>query len=106
VVTDKLEAAEHLANGEEADALSGKDAGGGQLGPADAADLFHGGGGIDGAEGLREGSGLLNGFPQVLVVGLEGADRPVGVTFVSLKPVRGWLQEGTLRYVHLLALED
>jgi hypothetical protein len=68
VVADNLEAADHLADGEEAEALGEDDAAGDELGGADVADGLE-----DGLGGLEEAAGL-DGSPGVLVVGLEGGD--------------------------------
>lgn len=72
VVADNLHAADHLADGEETDALGEDDAASGQLGGAEVAGLVEEvlGGGEDGA--------VLDGAPEVLVVGLDGCDGAVG----------------------------
>lgn len=67
-VADELEAADDLANGEEADELSGDDTAGGELGVGDVADVVE-----DGLGGLEEAAGAEGG-PGVLVEGLEGGD--------------------------------
>lgn len=67
VVADQLEAANHLADGEEAEALSEDDAAGGQLGVADIPGL------LDEGLGRLQDAAVLDRPPQVLVVGLEGS---------------------------------
>lgn len=66
VVADELEATNHLADGEETQALGGNDAASGELGGAEVADLVE-----EVLRRLEDGAGL-DGAPQVLVVGLEG----------------------------------
>lgn len=65
-VADELEAAKHLANGKEAQALGGDDASGNELGGAEVADRVE-----DGLGRLEEAAGADRG-PEVLVGGLEG----------------------------------
>lgn len=84
VVADELEAADHLANGEEAEALGGDDTDGDKRRRVDAAEalgsssgllgrgLSSGLGGLGG--GAEEGAGVLGGLESVLGVGLEGGD--------------------------------
>lgn len=67
-VPDELEAADHLANGEEADELGGDDTCGGELGAGDVPDVVD-----NGLGGLEEAAGAEGG-PDVLVEGLEGGD--------------------------------
>lgn len=84
VVPDNLEAAEHLADGEEAEALGGDDAAGDERGLVQVAEALGdgrgllGGGGGGGRGGLRgggeEGAGVLGGVEGVLEIGLEGGD--------------------------------
>lgn len=94
-VADELEAADDLADGEEADKLREDDAAGGELGGADAADAVE-----DGLRGLEEAAGA-EGVPRVLVEGLEGGDGAVVVSvLVEGTPSRkaepgGWLTEGS-----------
>lgn len=68
VVPDKLEAADHLADGKEADALSEDNTTSDDLGSADVAGALE-----NGLRRLEEASGL-DGSPDVLVVGLEGGN--------------------------------
>lgn len=63
VVADELEAADNLADGEEAEALGEDDTTGNKLGSAEAADLLDNVLGRDGA--------ALESRPEVLVGGLE-----------------------------------
>lgn len=84
VVADHLHAADHLADGEEAEDLGDDDASGRQLGAVDVAGLLQQGGGLLGGllGGLgRGGLGLaeerarvLQPLPQGLEVGLEGRE--------------------------------
>ena len=68
VVTDELEAADHLANGEEAEALSEENTSSGDLCPGDVADV------LEGSASLGEERAGLDGLHEVLEVGLEGRD--------------------------------
>jgi hypothetical protein len=70
-VPDELEAANHFADGEEAEALGEQDAAGGRLGSCDVAQLL-GVGGLDDA--VEEPGRVLELLDQVLVVGLEGLE--------------------------------
>lgn len=71
VVADELEAAEHLTNGEEAEALSDDNTASNKLGSTNVADLLEEllGRGEEGAGAERR--------PQRLVVSLESGDRTV-----------------------------
>jgi hypothetical protein len=69
VVADELEAADHLTNGEESEALGKDNATSNDLGGIDIADLLE-----QGLWRLEDGSVLHRG-PQVLVKGLEGGGR-------------------------------
>lgn len=100
VVADELEAADHLADGEEADALGEDDAAGGELGGAEVAGL--------GEEvlGRGEDGAVLDGLPEVLVVGLDVGDGAVrGVSDVRLEAVCAQ-EGGDVRRAHLLAAGD
>lgn len=68
VIADELEAADHLANGEEAQALSEEDTSSGDLCPGDVADV------LEGSASLGEERAGLDGLHEVLEVGLEGRD--------------------------------
>lgn len=68
VVADELEAADHLADGEEAEALSEEDTSSGDLCPGDVTDV------LEGSTGLGEERAGLDGLHEVLEVGLEGRD--------------------------------
>ena len=69
VVTNELEPANHLADGEEAEKLSQQDAASDDLRPRDVAHLL----GVERlGEGLDESGGVLQLLPKVLEVGLEG----------------------------------
>ena len=72
VVAHDLEPPDHLADGEEAEALSGDDTSRGELGVADAGDeaTLRGLDGLGG--GLEEGARAADGLPSGLVEGLEG----------------------------------
>lgn len=68
-VADELEAANHLADGEETEDLGEDDAASDELGSSDAADGLEESAGRDGA--------VADGLEEVLVVGLEGGDGAV-----------------------------
>lgn len=68
VVSDKLESANHLTDGEEAEGLGGDNTGGGDLGGVEISGLVE-----EVLGGLEDGS-ALDGLQEVLVVGLEGSD--------------------------------
>lgn len=68
-VADELEAANHLADGEETEEFGEDDAASDDLGSTDAAD------GLEESAG-RDGAGA-DGLEDVLVVGLEGGDGAV-----------------------------
>jgi hypothetical protein len=68
VVADELHAADHFADGEETDTLGEDDAAGGELGGAEVAGL------VEEVLGGAEDGAVLDGLPQVLVVGLNGGD--------------------------------
>jgi hypothetical protein len=68
VVANELHAANHLADGEETDALGEDDTAGGELGGAEVAGL------VEEVLGGAEDSAVLDGSPEVLVVGLDGGD--------------------------------
>lgn len=70
-VADELEAADDLADGEEADELGSDNAACGELGGGDVPDVVD-----DGLGRLEEGAGAEGG-PGVLVEGLEGRDGAV-----------------------------
>lgn len=76
VVADELEAADHLADGEEADALSQQDAAADELGGRDVAGALDEGAGLGGGAlgGLQQGAGVLDALDGSLEVGLEGGD--------------------------------
>lgn len=76
-VANELESANHLAHGEEAEALSGDDTTNGELSGADIPGLLD-----EGLGGLEDGP-VPNRVEQVLVVGLEGGD---GTEDASLVP--------------------
>lgn len=67
VVSNELEAANNLANGEEAEGLGEDDTAGGKLGHADISY------GVDEALGGSEDAAAGNGLPEALVEGLEGS---------------------------------
>lgn len=68
VVADELETADHLADGEEAEALSEENTSSGDLCPGDVADV------LEGSASLGEERAGLDGLDEVLKVGLEGGD--------------------------------
>lgn len=110
VVADELEPADHLADGEEAEALSGDNAGRRELGVADAADEAAALGRLDElGRGLEEGAGAADGLPSALVEGLEGghgaASPLVCVPGEEVRRSRGKPGE-YVRRRHLLAAED
>lgn len=73
VVAHNLEPPDHLADGEEAEALGGHDARGDELGVAEAeAAALRGLEGL--GRGLEEGAGAAGEVPSALVEGLEGGD--------------------------------
>jgi len=78
VVTDQLESTDHLANGEEAEALGKKDAASDGLPLVDVPhpleDRAGRGGRLLGA--LKQGAGVLNLLHNVAEVGLEGGNGP------------------------------
>lgn len=65
VVSDNLEAANHLTDGEETEALGGNDTGGGELGVAEVAGL------LEDVLGCLEEGASLEGSPEGLVGVLE-----------------------------------
>ncbi len=74
VVTNQLEPADHLADGEEAQALGQEHAASHHLCPRQVAGLL----GVDGLQEVgEEDAGGLQLLPQVLEVGLEGRDGTV-----------------------------
>jgi hypothetical protein len=104
-VPDELEAANHFADGEEAEALGEQDAAGGRLGSCDVAQLL-GVGGLDDA--VEEPGRVLELLDQVLVVGLEGLEGAIErqkcqflVVDIIREPGRG-----DVRRSHVLALGD
>jgi len=74
VVTNDLEAADHLTNGEETKTLGSHNTASNQLGRVDVAELLQHGRGLLRSlrGGLRESAGVSNGVQHVLVVALEG----------------------------------
>ena len=68
-VAHQLESANHLTNGEEAQALSKDNTAGNQLTGSQAADL------LDEVLGRPEDGAASDGLPQGLVVALEGGER-------------------------------
>lgn len=78
VVADELEAANHLSDGEESEALCENDAAGDELSSADVANALDGGAG-----GLENATGP-DGLPDVLVVCLEGGDGTAQAQAVSI----------------------
>lgn len=73
-VPDELEAADDLANGEEADDLCGDDAGAPVLRARCAADLAEEGVGVD---AVQERGGVAEGVDRGLEVALDGLDGAV-----------------------------
>lgn len=69
VVTDELEAAEHLTNSEEAEALGEDNTASNELGSTNVADL------LEELLGRREEGAGAERAPKRLVVGLESGDR-------------------------------
>lgn len=65
-IADDLETTNHLADGEEAEALGEDDAAAGEVGGVEAADL------LEEVLGHLEVRAALNGAPEILVRGLEG----------------------------------
>jgi hypothetical protein len=65
VVSNELESANHLADGEEADALGEDDAASGELGGAKVA------GTLDEVHARSDDASVLDGLPQLLVEALE-----------------------------------
>lgn len=74
VVSNQLEAADHLAHGEEAEDLGEQDCAARELRPRDVPDLVHGRGrGGRGARGgLQQALGVLDGVEGAVEVRLEG----------------------------------
>lgn len=83
VVPDDLEASNHLADGEEAQGFSEDDAGGGQLGGTEIAQV------LDGGLGRGDGAGL-EAAEDGLVVSLEGGDG--AVVSLDLEQSRVWVK--------------
>lgn len=75
VVSNKLEAANHLPDREETKQLSDKNAAADDLRRRDISDLV----GVRGrgVGGLQQGTGVLDGAQGAVEVALEGGDRPV-----------------------------
>lgn len=73
VVTNDLEAADHLTNGEETKALGSHNTASDQLGRVDVPELLHHGRGLlrSLGGGLRESTGVADGVQHVLVIALE-----------------------------------
>lgn len=84
VVADDLEAADHLADGEEAQGLGEDDADRGELRGAEVAD------GVDGGLGRGDGA-VLDGAEDLLVVGLEGGDGAASSQLLGRDWARRWL---------------
>lgn len=86
MVSDKLESADYLSDGEESEALGEDDTAGGELGVADAGDVAGGLLGAAGLDGLGYGvgdlAGLSDALPSALVEGLEGGGGAIN-TLVS-----------------------
>lgn len=74
VVADDLEAANHLADGEETEALGGDDGTGGDGSGVDARGQVGGLSSGSGRGGAEEAAGVLEGVHGSLEVGLEGGD--------------------------------
>lgn len=94
MVANQLESADHLANGEEAEALGSDDSASDELGSAEISGLAE-----EVLGGLDDGS-VLDGLQQVLVGGLEGGDGAIRylVSRELLRHVRqrgGILTEGS-----------
>ena len=99
-VANQLESANHLANGEEAEALGEDDTTSSDLDTVEIPGLVE-----EVLGGLKEGP-VLDGLQCVLVVGLEGRDGAV-LNIVSQRFHRLVLAlQGCLRRAHLLAMED
>lgn len=94
-VADQLHAAQHLADGEEAEDLAEDDEAGDEL---HVGEVAQGGNGRLG----EEGGGVLHVLDELLVVGLEGGERPAGLAR-ALTEIR---LRVNLRRAHLLALEN
>lgn len=73
VVADELHATDHLADGEETNTLGEDDAAGCELRGAEVASL------VKEVLGGAEDGAVLDGFPEVLVVGLDGGDGAGGL---------------------------
>lgn len=71
VVADELHPADHLADGEKAEALSEENTSSGDLCPGDVADV------LEGSTGVGKERAGLDGLDKVLEVGLEGRDGAV-----------------------------
>lgn len=80
VVADNLEAANHLANGEEAETLGRHDATSNELDGTEVANL------LDEVLGRLEDGAVLDRGPEVLVSGLEGSQGTVKEERPSLVP--------------------
>lgn len=82
MVSDQLEAADDLANGEEAEELSSQDAATHDLSGRDVLEALEGArraaGGSCGAGGLQQGAGVLDGSEGAVEVALEGGDGAAG----------------------------
>lgn len=78
VVSNKLEAAKDLANGEETKQLRKQNATTDDLRPRDVPDLV-GIRGSAGGRGLEQGAGVLDGAQGAVEVALESGNRPVHV---------------------------
>lgn len=81
VVSDDLEAAEHLTDGEETNALGSNDATGDDLGAVDVSEALDYGGGLLGSlggglrSGLRKSAGVEHLLVGALPVALESLER-------------------------------
>lgn len=106
MVSDNLEAANHLTDGEETEALGSNDTGGGELGIAEVAGL------LEDVLGCLEEGASLEGSPKGLVGVLESGHG--AASHSMLGAYAQWLawaegggrKHGYVRRAHLLALED
>lgn len=91
MVTDNLETANHLTDGEETQALGGNNTTGNELTVADVTGL------LDKVLGSLEESAVLEGFPEGLVGVLEGGDGTMMPSMLELFEFFEILQCKTLR---------
>lgn len=97
-VANQLESANHLANGEETQALGEDDSTSNQLARSQAAGL------LEKVLGRLEDGAALDGLPQGLVEVLEGGNGTTG-RVVSVT-TRVCMETNRLRRAHLLGVED